>query len=758
MARNNAEATWSSYAAAVAAVKAGEADGVGFALTGTDIAAIDLDHCRDPATGEIELWAQAIIDQTNSYVETTVSGTGLRVIGMGSGEETHTNYKVEGRNGAKIEIYRHAVRYITISALEIGHCAALSNIDSQIDNLIAQYSGKPLGLTSQGNFNFRELGINDLIRNGAPERQRSEAFQSVVFRAANAGLSIDEIEEVLTKYPNGIAKKYENRLRSEVERSYSKWASGAEMEETRHRSVGPSERAPRDEAAYDWEEPDWSILDDRRGELPIFPIEALPDICRDWVERAAHGAGATVAHVAVPMLGIISSLIGTARRVKASRPWTEPMTCWAAVVGFSGTSKTPGINATKRALSQVERDRKPKIAEQHRAHESRIEAAKAARTLWKKEIEKLTEQKVVPFDQYRSTVASEPMMPVEAVNPGPFVAPRLYVSDSTIERLAVLLQARPQGMLMLSDELASLFLNMSRYSGGQDNEFWLEAWNGNSYTVERMGRPPIVVDHLLVGVVGGLQPDKLGRSFKGDHDGMYARVLFAWPPEPGYRRLTNDVTETEPEIINAITRIVGLDSGHDADGEFVPRSIFLSTEATESFEQFRQYVHAGKHSLDGREREWWSKMPAHVLRLAGTLAYLNWAMPGGEEPNLIENPFLQNAVWLVRDYFWPHSRAALRQIGLNERHANARRVLRWIAARNLKEVSIKDIRRDALAQSIDAEQTHDLLESLAKAGWLRKESTQTMGRARHRWRINPKLFSIGDAESAESAGSREANR
>jgi hypothetical protein len=29
---------------------------------------------------------------------------------------------------------------------------------------------------------------------------------------------------------------------------------------------------------------------------------------------------------------------------------------------------------------------------------------------------------------------------------------------------------------------------------------------------------------------------------------------------------------------------------------------------------------------------------------------------------------------LGRDYFWPHSRAALRQIGLSERNANARRV------------------------------------------------------------------------------------
>jgi hypothetical protein len=213
-------------------------------------------------------------------------------------------------------------------------------------------------------------------------------------------------------------------------------------------------------------------------------------------------------------------------------------------------------------------------------------------------------------------------------------------------------------MLMLCDELSALFLNMSRYSGGQDNEFWLEAWNGNSYTVERMGRPPIVVDYLLVGVVGGLQPDKLSRSFKGDLDGMYARVLFAWPPEPGYRPLTNEIAEIEPEIVNTLARIASLDGGLAKNDEFAPRSVSLSPEATETFQQFLQFMHARKHSWDGREREWWSKTPAHVLRLAGTLAYVNWAMSGGEQPNLIDDCCAKNAVRLVRDYFWPHSRAA----------------------------------------------------------------------------------------------------
>jgi len=305
-------------------------------------------------------------------------------------------------------------------------------------------------------------------------------------------------------------------------------------------------------------------------------------------------------------------------------------------------------------------------------------------------------------------------------------------------------------LLMLSDELAGLFLNMSRYSGGQDNEFWLEAWNGSSYTVERMGRPPIAVDHLLVGIVGGLQPDKLARSFRGDLDGMYARVLFAWPGDAPYRPLSNDVTEVEPEIVNALSRIIDLKCGEE--DRFTPRRISLSTEAAEAFEWFRQFQHHSKDALDGREREWWAKSPAHVLRVAGTLCYLAWAMAGGSEPERIDVEYIEAAVRLVREYFWPHTRAALRQIGLNERHTHARRLLRWIRAHNKMEISLKDARRDALNQILDADQTQNVLDNLVKAGWLHETTNPTAGRTIRRWAVNPKLCSSAEtAESAESS-------
>src|SRR4051812_2237702 len=75
----------------------------------------------------------------------------------------------------------------------------------------------------------------------------------------------------------------------------------------------------------EWGEPDWSVLDDRRGNLPEFPQHVLPPPVRDFIARAARGAGVTFAHVAAPFLSIASGLIGASRRVQASRSFIQPV-------------------------------------------------------------------------------------------------------------------------------------------------------------------------------------------------------------------------------------------------------------------------------------------------------------------------------------------------------------------------------------------------------------------------------------------------
>ena len=234
-------------------------------------------------------------------------------------------------------------------------------------------------------------------------------------------------------------------------------------------------------------------------------------------------------------------------------------------------------------------------------------------------------------------------------------------------------------------------------------------------SVERVSGS-IVVDHLLVEVVGSFQPDKLARALAGDEDGMSGRFLFAWPSTPDYRPLTDDAAEVEPELQGALTALIRLPS-EDVNGVFAPKTIILSVRAIAELKSFAKWVDQTKRELDGHERQWLVKGETVVLRLAGTLAYLDWAITiaapssgidvitDALEPEEIKEQFLTAAIRLWREFFWPHARAALRQIGLSDRHKNARRVLRWIKAHGKTEVSIEDIRREALGQKLDAERT-----------------------------------------------------
>ena len=149
-------------------------------------------------------------------------------------------------------------------------------------------------------------------------------------------------------------------------------------------------------------------------------------------------------------------------------------------------------------------------------------------------------------------------------------------------------------------------------------------------------------------------------------------------------------------------------------------------------------------------------MPAHVLRLAVTLCFLDWAFIGGKEPTEIEDRYIEAAIILVRDYFWQHARACLRQIGLSDRHKDARRVLRWIAANRKNEVTSEGVRRDALSQRLDAADTESLLLGLEKANWVKKvieRPGSRGGRPARRWLVNPALHSIAEtAETTETVG------
>jgi hypothetical protein len=186
------------------------------------------------------------------------------------------------------------------------------------------------------------------------------------------------------------------------------------------------------------------------------------------------------------------------------------MTLWTVLIGPSGGRKTPAIDVSKRALDLIEQENEPVVDQMRQAHQARIEQSRQDLKQWHE-----ARQTALKANPPRDS----PPMPADLVDPGAFIHPRLYATDPTTIKLAAMLTTRPRGMMLIRDELSGLFGNMQRYSGN-DRPFWLEAWNGARHVVERFNQS-IPVPHLLIGVIGGFQPDKLARAFHGDEDGMY---------------------------------------------------------------------------------------------------------------------------------------------------------------------------------------------------------------------------------------------
>lgn len=101
--------TWTDLPRAYAAYRVDDRlAGIGYVFTATDpYVGVDMDDCRDPATGKLTERAHEVIQRLGSYTETSPSGTGVHVIVQGDAPPGRR------RNG-DIELYDRD-RYFTVT-------------------------------------------------------------------------------------------------------------------------------------------------------------------------------------------------------------------------------------------------------------------------------------------------------------------------------------------------------------------------------------------------------------------------------------------------------------------------------------------------------------------------------------------------------------------------------------------------------------------------------------------------------------------
>src|SRR5262245_52999790 len=202
-------------------------------LTPADnLAAADIDHVRDSATGAIAEWAQRLLDQADrTYTEISPSGTGLRIWGTAAGAPLQRKFNLE--HGTALELFRRTRKPLTVTGLQLGRYQQLGNIDRLIDRAVAwgeQHKtttpvSSAAGTTAGTGMQFSIEEIEHFVRESpAPVNGhsiRSEVFHIVVGHYHGCGWSPEQIFTHLEQFPNGVGGRYlaEGRLSGEIARS-----------------------------------------------------------------------------------------------------------------------------------------------------------------------------------------------------------------------------------------------------------------------------------------------------------------------------------------------------------------------------------------------------------------------------------------------------------------------------------------------------------------------------------------------------------
>src|SRR5699024_11115540 len=74
-----------------------------------------------------------------------------------------------------------------------------------------------------------------------------------------------------------------------------------------------------------------------------FPTESLPQPLRTFIATSAAALGCDASFIAVPLLSMLAGCTRNRRAIALKQSWHEPCIIWTAIVGESGTLKSPAF-------------------------------------------------------------------------------------------------------------------------------------------------------------------------------------------------------------------------------------------------------------------------------------------------------------------------------------------------------------------------------------------------------------------------------
>lgn len=412
------------------------------------------------------------------------------------------------------------------------------------------------------------------------------------------------------------------------------------------------------------------------GELPPFPIAALPAWAGDMVAAVAEFTQTPADLSGVVFLGALAAAVGGRAEVEVEPGWREPVNIYAAPAMPPGSRKSAVFREMICPLVDAEQAMQEQAREDINERKITLEIAQQAA---RKAVETAAKVREAEADDAKADALAKAQWAESIQVPG---WPRLVADDATPEALTSLLAGQGGRIAVLSAE-GDLFDIMSgRYSkDGQVPNLgvFLKGHAGDLLLVDRKGRDPERIDKPALTIVVTIQPQVLldiARRPVLRGRGLLARVLYSLPPDTvGYRRVSVEpVPAAIAETYHRNLKALALSLADWTD----PAVLMLTPEARKLLAEYQEEIEPRLRAIGGdlaELRDWASKLAGATGRIAGLLHLAADLDKGWGNP--VEADTMAAAIDLGR-YFTAHARAAFARMGTDPLVDDALAVLAWI--------------------------------------------------------------------------------
>jgi hypothetical protein len=331
-----------------------------------------------------------------------------------------------------------------------------------------------------------------------------------------------------------------------------------------------------------------------------FPTEIFPRSIQNLIINAQETVGYNPEYLSAGILSTCATAIGSSVRLHNGSYHNSPI-LWLNILGRSGEGKTHALNFAKKPVTEMDKKSFSKFQSEMQNYTT-------------------SDDKNKEKPLYNKTI----------------------LSDFTPEKLSETLQHNKKGVLIFRDELLGWIKSFDKYKKGGDQQMYLEFFNGDAISVDRVSKGPIRVERPNVNILGGMQPKVLKdmASNNRENDGFLARFLFVYPQN------------LKPNIFTGKQ----IDTNHSQHYDKLIQDLFTSADKTlkttesqiEIYKEWQSRKVKECHQ-DDLETLIQSKLETYVWRLALILEMIDQTTKDSFSDELSDSN-LNNAIELV-EYF-----------------------------------------------------------------------------------------------------------